>query len=323
MMRKLLFLWFSFFLFSLPVLGQSAGGEIIDFETQKVNAWGFGGSPWEKTISLEEERSRAWMDALHHGYLQILDLPLLEGVTVKNALYANPALKERLGQLLLDCPKTFYQPDESGITRCLVEIPFCGGMSLRSAFYLAALRPNLIEPFHHTASSTVNASAPASLAQVIASAGEYRRLVIDLRKSNFEPSLFPRFFDEDGKLIFQEAKIPGPQRFSRPVVKFSKNIGDAEAGLEQSQTMYVAAMVPPLSKCDIRILSPDSDIFARVCRKLATSPEKDGEILVIYGNNLYPGGFLPKLQSKDKEKDKPPVAKGKGRTTKRAKTTSR
>jgi len=273
----------------------------VDFVQQKITVWGIAGCPWEAEISPEEERSRAWMDALHHGYEEILEVPIMEGISVGSAIHSNPALKERLGQVLLAAPKTFYQTDESGLMRCRLEIPFCGPMSLRSAFYLAALRPGYIDPAGFGASGTFMASETQHSLDVASHPG-YLRIVIDLRKSPFEPSLFPRFFSEDGFFLFQEAKVPGPKRFSRPLVRFSKDIRAAEEGLKPEEVMYAAGYSSPLFRRDVKIAAPDADIFFRFCRQLAENPEKRGEILIIYGDILFPGGLLPKAQAKEPTK---------------------
>ena len=331
-------------LVSLPaILSASPASFSFDFSRQTLSAWGLAGIPWEDTLSFEEERSRAWMDALHHGYEAVLETPLMEGVTVRNALQANPALKERLGQLLLSSAKTFFKVDETGLVRCRIDIPFSGPMSLRSAFYLAALRPVQVEPAGFGASGTFLATlspkdgsvpggakpanrpdgdALASLAEkpgdsdserneITGLPGKYLRLVLDLRRSTFEPSLFPRFFSEDGHFLFQESRIPGPKRFSRPIVRFTQNLSETEDGLQSSEVMYVSAYAPVVSRRDIKIAAPDSEIFYRFCKRLELEPESRGEILIVYGDVLFPGGLLPKVASKEKEKapKKPSVAK--------------
>ncbi|MBR4329934.1 MAG: hypothetical protein IKP71_08765, partial [Candidatus Riflebacteria bacterium] len=43
------------------------------FLNQKLEVFGLGGTPWEEG-SYETERGRAWMDAMHHAYEQILSL---------------------------------------------------------------------------------------------------------------------------------------------------------------------------------------------------------------------------------------------------------
>jgi len=96
---------------------------------QKLEVFGLAGTPWESETSYDEERSRAWMDALHHAYERILALPLMEGKQVAHVLQENAALKERLGLVLMSAPKTFFQPDISGMVRCRVDVPLTGKIS--------------------------------------------------------------------------------------------------------------------------------------------------------------------------------------------------
>jgi hypothetical protein len=274
-----------------PVEGQICSST-VDFAAQQLICWGLGGTPWEQQVAPEEERSRAWMDGLHHAYDAILELPLMEGMDVRHAVLANPSLKERLGQLLLAAPKTFFQPDRSGLVRCRLHIPFTGGMSLRSALYLAALRPARAEPLGFVASTTAIASG-SRRPMTDAEDDDYARMVLDVRRTRFEPSLFPRFFSEEGHLLFQEGLIPGPFRFSRPVVRFTTAIEDAEKGLKSYDVMYVSAYVSPLMKRDVRVAAPDAEIFHRFCQVLEKEPERNREILIVYGNERPYGGLLP------------------------------
>ena len=158
------------------------------FLDQKLEVFGLGGTPWEEG-SYESERGRAWMDAMHHAYEQILSLTIMDGKEVKHVLHTNKALKERLGMILMSAPKTFYQKDVSGLVRCKLEIPISGKLSLRSAFYLAALRPQPMQPTGFLASWSSIISVDETQEP-----SPYKRIVIDARKFDFIPALFPRFF---------------------------------------------------------------------------------------------------------------------------------
>jgi hypothetical protein len=269
-----------------------------DFETQVLTVWGLAGTPWEETTSPEEERSRAWMDALHHGYEQALNVPIMEGVTVKSALPGSPVLKERLGHLLLNCRKTFYSPDISGLVRCKIDVPFSGAHSLRSALFLAALRPARVDPFQmvEKGNATPEAKLPLDAAEL-----PWKRLVIDARRLPFEPSLFPRFFAPDGTLLFQEARIPGPKRFSRPAVRFARSMGAAELNLSPSEVLYLTATTSPPGTRDLRITGSYADIFHRFCRRLEQEPEKSGEILIVFSDRKLIGGRLPVQEAKEEK----------------------
>ncbi len=69
------------------------------FLQQKLEVFGLAGNPWESETSYDEERSRAWMDALHHAYERILALPLMEGKQVAHVLQENAALKDYINKL--------------------------------------------------------------------------------------------------------------------------------------------------------------------------------------------------------------------------------
>jgi len=223
------------------------------FLQQKLEVFGLAGTPWESETSYEEERSRAWMDALHHAYEQILELPLMEGKQVAHVLQANAALKERLGLVLLSAPKTFFQPDIAGMVRCRVDVPLTGKLSLRSALYLAALRPQPQQPSSFLASWTAGVKVDEKMP-----VPKFSRVVIDVRRFVFEPSLFPRFFDPAGMLVFQEAMIPQAERFSRPAVRFMTDIRAARAGLSEDEVYTVAAHIAELSCRDITVAAADS-----------------------------------------------------------------
>jgi len=287
----------------IPTVGAQEHTNVVDFNKQIVSVYGLAGMPWEIETSYEEEKSRAWMDALHHAYESILSVPLMEGVDVRNALDLNPSLKERLGMILFAAKKTFFEPDVSGLVRCRLEVPFFGKMSLRSAFYLAALRPQPMEPksflasWAYIASDTYENSSEASGTEV-------SRIVVDMRHTNFEPSIFPRFFNEEGRLLFQEAQVPGPERFSRPMVKFSDNVEDAYARVDSKKVLFAAGFIPQLSKRDVKISHPEAEMFLHFCRLMTMQPLGEREILIIYGSRNPYGGLLPKAQAKEKETDK-------------------
>lgn len=264
----------------------------LDFGRQVLTVWGLGGTPWEAESPYEEEKSRAWMNALHQGYEAMLGVPLMEGSDVRQALQMNPALKARLGMVLLSAPKKFYETDSAGLMRCRLEIPFFGPVSLRSALYLSALRPQPMESLALLASWSTLATATSLPDEP--GGPEVKRLVLDLRQTGFEPSLFPRFFSEEGHLLFQEAQIPGPDRFSRPTIRFTRNIEEVGTDLADSDLRYVAARVPPLSHRDVMISSAEEAAFLAFCRRLTADPQSSREILVVYGTRRFFGGLLPK-----------------------------
>ncbi|HOY69145.1 MAG TPA: hypothetical protein PLP29_19905 [Candidatus Ozemobacteraceae bacterium] len=284
----------------------------VDFERQMLTCWGLAGQPWQETTSYEEEKARAWMDAMHHAYAAVLDVPLMEGLTVRSAIAANDALKERLGQVLMETDPVFYDPDVTGLVRCRMELPFAGKMSLRSALYLAALRPRPQEPKAFLASWTIVASATLQAAETASGSVEAaRRVIIDLRRTGFEPSLFPRFFSETGELLFQEAQIPGPERFSRPVVRFTEKIEEAAHGFEAGQVIYVEAMLAPLSRRDVRIMHAEVPAFLAFGRLLTGEPLGGRDIVIVHGSRPAPSGVLPKTGKKDKDGGKASGAKKK------------
>ncbi len=291
----------------------------VDFVKQIVTVWGLAGIPWESASSYEEEKARAWMDALHHGYEAVLSLPLMEGRQVRNVISISPGMKDRLGMVLLSAPKTFFDPDQTGLVRCRVELPFSGKMSLRSALYLAALRPQSLEPTAFLASWALplHATQTAGIPGPDVASGEksLARIVLDLRGTRFEPALFPRFFNEDGRLLFQEATVPKPERFSRPIVRFSQDIRDAYDQIDGERVCLVSALVPPLSHSDVKILDREAEVFSQFCRRILKEPLGKEEILIVYGNRPAFGGVLPKAQVKGKEGEtKPaPAAAGKKR----------
>lgn len=265
----------------------------VDFDRQVVTAWGLAGQPWSTDgTSFEDERARAWMHALHQAYEALLEIPLMEGITVRQALQMNAGLKERLGMVLLSAPRTFYEPDQTGLVRCRLEVPFSGPVSLRSALYLAALRPQPQEPVALLASWSLLATATPL--PDLASGPAVTRLVLDLRRTGFEPSLFPRFFSEHGHLLFQEAQIPGPERFSRPAIRFTQEITAATAGKTAGEIAYIDARVPPLSHRDVKIAAAEESLFLAFCRRLAAEPLGGREILIVHGTRRFEGGRLPK-----------------------------
>jgi len=277
------------------------------FLDQKIEVFGLAGIPWESEYSHDEERSRAWMDALHHAYEKVLSLPLMEGKLVRHVMQANAALKERLGLVLMSAPKYFQQADTSGLIRCRVELPLTGKLSVRSALYLAAMRPQPLQPVSFLASWSaglhVDEKAPAP---------DFKRIIIDVRSSLFEPSLFPRFFDQNGMLIFQESMVPSGERFSRPAIRFESDIRKARAELEENYVMTAAAHVNELSVRDIIIEHTDVDVFARFCRELARNPLQEREIVVVFNPGPAKArGRLGKTEAKveTEEKTKTPAVK--------------
>ena len=282
----------------------------VDFGRQIVTTWGIAGQPWEPTTSQEEEKARAWMDAMHHAYAAILDVPLMEGLTVRSAIAGNAALKERLGQVLLETDPVFYDPDMTGLVRCRMELPFAGKMSLRTALYLAALRPRPQEPKAFLASWTSIASATEIAADPASAPGDLlRRVIIDLRRTIFEPSLFPRFFSETGELLFQEGLVPGPDRFSRPVVSFTENVEEAAQGFDDGQVAYIEATLAPTARRDVRVHQQEAGLFLAFSRMLIEDPLGARDIMIVHGNRPAPYGLLPKAGKKDKDGGKASAGK--------------
>jgi hypothetical protein len=269
------------------------------FLNQKLEVFGLGGTPWEEG-SYETERGRAWMDAMHHAYEQILSLTIMDGKEVKHILHTNKALKERLGMVLMSAPKTFYQKDVSGLVRCKIEIPISGKLSLRSAFYLAALRPQPMQPTGFLASW----STPIDVDET-QDPSKYKRIVIDARKFDFIPALFPRFFDEHGALLFQEAMIPQAERFSRPVVMFCTNMIDARAGLEEKEVLTLASTMHELHKSDIIVKNEDLADFKHFCNDIIRTPKKQREIMIVYNpDKKIKTGAIKKTEVSEKSDKK-------------------
>ena len=248
------------------------------FLDQKLEVFGLGGVPWEEESAYESERGRAWMDAMHHAYEQILSLCVMDGKEVRHILHTNKALKERLGMIIMAAPKTFYQKDVSGLVRCKLEIPISGKLSLRSAFYLAALRPQPMQPTGFLASWSANVGVVDESLEV----SPYKRVVIDLRKYDFIPSLFPRFFDERGALLFQEAMMPQAERFSRPVVCFCTNMVAAREKLEEKEVLTLSSTMHELHKSDVIVKSDDLKEFKKFCNDIIRTPLKQREIMILY-----------------------------------------
>ncbi len=268
------------------------------FLDQKLEVFGLGGTPWEEG-SYESERGRAWMDAMHHAYEQILSLTIMDGKEVKHVLHTNKALKERLGMILMSAPKTFYQKDVSGLVRCKLEIPISGKLSLRSAFYLAALRPQPMQPTGFLASWSSNISVDETQEP-----SPYKRIVIDARKFDFIPALFPRFFDEQGNLLFQEAMIPQAERFSRPVVLFATNMITARANLEEKKVFTLSSTMHELHKSDIIVKNADLNEFKQFCNDIIRTPLKQREIMIVYNpDRIIKKGAMKKTEIKE-ESDK-------------------
>lgn len=269
------------------------------FLNQKLEVFGLGGIPWEEG-SYESERGRAWMDAMHHAYEQILELTVMDGKQVRNVLHTNKALKERLGMVLMSAPKTFYQKDVSGLVRCKLDIPISGKLSLRSAFYLAALRPQPMQPTGFLASWSAEIPVDENL-----DPSPYKRLVIDARKFDFIPSLFPRFFDEHGALIFQEAMIPQAERFSRPVVMFATDMITARANLAPEEVFTVSSAMHELHKSDIIVKQADMSEFKQFCNDIIKTPLKQREIMIVYNpDKKLETGSMAQQESKEESSKK-------------------
>jgi hypothetical protein len=298
----------------------------IDFQRQMVTVWGLGGTPWDSQPVLDEERLRAWMDALHHAYETILDLPLMEGLTVRQTIGANSAMKERLGLMLRSLEPLFYQRDATGLIRCRLDVPFTGGISLRSALYLAALRPSPSQPENFLASwatppfptpdgaagsfgkedpgmetpegkQTSDASAPKPA---------LKRIVFDLRRTLFRPSLFPRLFADTGQLVFQETMIPSPERFSRPVFRFTTDIAGAFQDLAAGEVLVAEGRIEPLGRHDITLGAADAPAVISFCQQLRDRPMARGEILIVYRDREDPRhGLFPKADSPKSDKGAP------------------
>ena len=301
----------------------------IDFNRQLVTAWGLAGQPWETETSYEEEKSRAWMDALHHAYDSLLATPFMEGLEIRQVLRQYPTLRSKLGRVLLTAVPRFFEEDASKLVRCRIEVPFTGPDGLRSALFLAAVGPVGLEPRAFIATDSFEASLTARIAlgaisartrpasataEDLPSVGPILRLVVDLRATFFQPSLFPRFYDEEGHFLFQEGRIPGPERFSRPVVRFSEEIADAEADLEPQQVAYLAGRLPLTAHRDVVLRHPDHELFQRFCRRLELDPLSKGEILIIHGRRIMPAGALTKSSSRESGK---PSTGAEGRKTSR------
>jgi len=307
--------------FGAETAGQVVVGQVatppIDFNRQLVTAWGLAGQPWEAASSYEEEKSRAWMDALHHAYESLLSTPFMEGLEIRQVLRQYPTLRSGLGRVLLSTTPRFFEEDVSKLIRCRVEIPFTGPDGLRAALFLAALRPITLEPRAFVATEPVEASLTARLnlgpvssrgllasgsEREMAAVGPVVRVVIDLRATFFQPSLFPRFYDDEGHFLYQEGRIPGPERFSRPVVRFSEEIADAENDLKAEQVTYLSGRLPLTSMRDVVLRHPDQEFFRRFCRRLELDPLWKGEILVIHGRRIMPSGVLAKSSGRETAK---------------------
>jgi hypothetical protein len=276
MKKRLTLLTLVLIAFSACVL-QAENTDFKTFLNQKVEVWGLAGTPWnDEEYAFDRERSRAWMDAMHHAYEDILDLPLMQDKMVRHVLQTNPALKERLGLILLSAKKTFYQPDNTGLARCRVEVPFNGKFSLRSALYLAALRPQPQKP------TIFLASYSAGLAHKELPNPKFKKLILDVREYYFEPSVFPRIFAQGGELLFQEAMAPQPMRFSRPAILYSDDIVAARDGLEENEYMISRAHVSQLAQRDVTVDQTDAMVIAGFCRQLMENPQEKRQIVIVF-----------------------------------------
>lgn len=270
------------------------------FIEQKLEVMGIAGSPWEEQSSYDEERLRAYTDALNHAYEKIINLPLMDGAEVRHVVQNNRALKRRLGELLLGAKKTFYQTDLTGINRCKVEIDLSGKNSLRSTFYLASLRPSPMQPESFLASWTAGIKIDK-----VAEPSKYRRMIIDARKSQFAPSLFPRFFAQNGMLIFQEAMVPSIERFSRPAVRFVTSMVEAREGVEERFVYTVESLVDAMHPRDVVINPSEVSEFALFCNDIVRTPLKEREIVIVFDADGAPEyGALKRAEEKaDKKKE--------------------
>lgn len=249
------------------------------FCEQKLEVFGLGGVPWEDSSSIDEERSRAWMDAMHHAYENILNMPLMEGRLVAHVMQTNPELKTRLGTVILSAPKFFYQSDVSGLIRCRIDVPLTGKNSLRTALYLAALRPQPQEPTMFKPAWAAGVKIDEKTA-----VPPFKRLIVDARSFDFVPSLFPRFFDSTGMLLFQETMISLKDRFSRPAIKFMEDISKAREGFAEEDTLTVAAHVNVLSKSDITVENPDALIMAGFVGEMIKKPLGERDIVIVFSS---------------------------------------
>lgn len=300
MKKALTALTIVFFIFSACSLRAEVFVDTKVFINNKLEVYGLAGVPWESDISLDEERARAWMDALHHAYEDVLGLPLMEGRLVRHVLQTNAALKERLGPVLLTAPKAFFQPDASGIIRCRIEVPLSGKTSLRSALYLAAMRPQSQQPVSFAPNWATGAKVDGESVPP-----PFRRLILDVRTFAFEPSLFPRFFDGAGMLLFQEAMIPSPQRFSRPAVTFMDDITLARRELAEEDVYTIAAKVNVLALRDVTVDSADVDLFNRFCRAMTQYPLQDRELVIVYDPlRLQRSGRMGRAAKKEEAAEK-------------------
>ncbi len=194
------------------------------FITESIQVEGVAGRPWELVASpLQEEQERAWMDASHHAYEALLKLPFGDGKKVSDCLFVNPSLKKRLGMLLKAAEKDFYTEELSGLVKCKLRVELSGPVSLRSALYLDALKLGAAK------ASDIFFRKDRETGEKIKKS-PYSQLVIDMRKTSFEPSLFPKFLNEKGFLLFQEAMIVSPARFSRPAVVYRTEMPDFTSG---------------------------------------------------------------------------------------------
>lgn len=276
------------------MISGAVGANSNVFVNQKLEVMGIAGSPWETETSYEEERSRAYLDALNHAYEQIINLPLMDKKEVKHIVQSNRAFKERIGFLLMTSPKTFYQTDLNGINRCKIEVDLSGKNSLRSTFYLAAMRPQPMQPVSFLASWSAGIEIDKN-----AEPSKYKRVVVDARKSYFEPSLFPRFFDRKGMLVFQEAMIPETERFSRPAVRFVTSIEKAREGLAASQIFTADSIIDELHPRDVVINPTDITEFAIFCNDIVKTPLKEREIVIVFEpDNFKEYGKMKKTEEK-------------------------
>jgi len=205
-------------------------------------------------------------------------MPLMANLTVGDAIRLNPALTPRLRRILLAAPRAFYSDDAVGLVRCRLRVPMAGAMSLRSALYLAALTPDRLEPASLLPSP---ASQTADLAIAPKNPSYFKRVVLDARHLGFMPSLFPRFYSETGKMLFQEGAVFHRQRFTHPAVRYITDIRQATAGLPKDRVLFIRARAVLNSAMDLGVPHSEIEPFLSVVRHLAVNPLDPREIVIV------------------------------------------
>lgn len=295
----------------------------IDFERQSIIAVGIAGQPWEEEnyVSSEKEKIRAHYDALHHAYEAILNIPIMEGKYGKHILFQTPVLKEKIKNLLFSLQPTFIG-NKNKLIKCKLEIPFYGINSLFAAFYLASLYPtskfqsnqnipsSKIWPLVLSPTNSLKVNAELEQKQqsnkiktknavVNNKIHDIKRIIIDLRNTPFQPSLFPCFYTEKGQLIFQESLLYNKSsraKFSRPIIKFYKSILKATENYKENELEFINAKTTDMSTMNITILSSSEVFFVDYVSYIMHKPESDKDIAIVYGNEYFK--FSPGLLAK-------------------------